>query len=220
MIKARQATRGPILDPILLAGLAEADGSLLGPGGSSDAQTFEGSDLTGRDLTGASFLECEFRRVILDDATLRGASVAECVFGELHAAVLKAPRSTWRDVRIERSRLGSVEWYESELRSVQVDGSKLDFVNLRNATLTDVLFSDCIIEELDLGSVVAQRVELRGCRIGTLDLSGARLTHVDLRGCDVSVIRGLDGLRGATIDDAQLSLLAPLLAGHLGIIVE
>ena len=219
-MKARSATRGPLLDPIRLIGLAAADGSELRAGGSYDAQSFDGCDLSGRDLTGIGFLECEFRGVSLDDATLRGASVAECVAVELHAAVLKAPRSSWRDVRIERSRLGSVELYESDLRSVQIDGSKLDFVNLRNSKLTDVLFSKCIIEELDLGSVVAQRVELRGCRIGTLDLSSATLKHVDLRGAEFSVIRGLDGLRGATIDESQLSLLAPLLAGHLGIVVE
>ena len=32
-----------------------------------------------------------------------------------------------------------------------------------------------------------------------------------------TAIHGLKALRGATIDDAQLSLLAPLLASHLGV---
>jgi uncharacterized protein YjbI with pentapeptide repeats len=103
---------------------------------------------------------------------------------------------------------------------VQIDGSKLDFVNLRNATMTDVLISNCIIDELDISSAVVQRLELRDCRIGTLDVAGARLTDVDLRSSDFSAIHSLEGLKGATIDDAQLSLLAPLLAAHLGILLD
>ncbi|TFD29025.1 pentapeptide repeat-containing protein [Cryobacterium cryoconiti] len=216
---ARAKTRGPQLDPIVLAGLTDADGSDLRAGDSREAERFTGCDLSGRDLTGIGFQECELRGVSLSDTQLRGASVADCVAGELHASVFSAPRSSWRDVSIEHSRLGSVELYEATLRSVHIDGSKLDFVNLRGATLTDVLLSDCIIEELDLGGATVQRLELRNCRIGTLDVTRATLKDADLRSSDFSAIHGLEGLRGATIDDAQLSLLAPVLAAHLGIIV-
>ena len=99
---------------------------------------------------------------------------------------------------------------------MHINGSKLDFVNLRNAALTDVLLSNCIIEELDLGSATGQRLELQNCRIGTLEVGGAQLKDVDLRSSDFSAVHGLEGLRGATIDDAPLSLLASLLATHLG----
>ncbi|WP_104197599.1 hypothetical protein [Cryobacterium sp. M15] len=93
-------------------------------------------------------------------------------------------------------------------------------MNLSNATLTDVLLSNCIIEELDLGSATVQRLELQNCRIGTLEIGGAQLKDVDLHSSDSSAVHGLEGLRGATIDDAQLSLLAPLLAAYLGLRVE
>jgi uncharacterized protein YjbI with pentapeptide repeats len=217
---ARSSTKAPQIDPIVLDGLADNDGALLRSGDSRDAERFSGIDLGGLDLTGISFRECEFRGASLNETKLRGASFSECVASELHAPVFSSPRSTWRDVRIEHSRLGSVEIYEANMRSVQVDGSKLDFVNLRNANLTDVLFSDCIIEELDLSSSTVQRLELRNCRIGTLDLGNATLKDADLRSSDFSAIHGIEGLRGATIDDSQLALLAPLLAAHLGIRVD
>jgi len=85
-MKARSATRGPLLDPIRLTGLAAADGSELRAGGSYDAQSFDGCDLSGRGLTGIGFLECEFRGVSLDDATLRvllaatGAQTGDLLF--------------------------------------------------------------------------------------------------------------------------------------------
>ena len=53
--------------------------------------------------------------------------------------------------------------------------------------------------------------------MGTLDLGGATCEHVDLRGSWFRVVNGLEGLKGATIDDAQLMELAPLLARHIGV---
>lgn len=154
------------------------------------------------------------------ETKLRGATFAECLVSELRAPVFSAPFSRWRDVRVDRSRLGSVEIYEAELRGVSLDGCKLDFVNLRNASVTDVLLANCVIEELDLGGATVQRLELQNCRIGVLDVAGARLKDVDLRSSEFSTLHGLEGLRGATIDDGQLSLLAPLLADHLALVVE
>ncbi|WP_233202013.1 pentapeptide repeat-containing protein [Cryobacterium sp. Y11] len=212
-------TRKASIDRITLPELAD-DGARLRPGDIRDTERYTGANLDGRDLTGISFRECEFVGVSLHETKLRGASFSECLATDLHAPVFSAPRSNWRDVRIDHARLGSVEAYEAIMHSVHIDGSKLDFVNLRNATLTDVLLSNCIIDELDLGSATVQRLELPNCRITTLDVGGAKLKDVDLRGSDFSAIHGLDGLRGATIDDAQLSLLAPLLAAHLGLRVE
>jgi uncharacterized protein YjbI with pentapeptide repeats len=217
---ARATKRGPQLDRIELGDLLDNDGALVGRGDDREAERFTRVDFSGRDLTSTRFSECELHAVDLDNTVLRGSSWSECIATELHAAVFSAPRSSWHDVRIDHSRLGSVELYDATLRSVQIDGSKLDFVNLRNAALTDVLISNCIIDELDLSSATVQRLELRDCRIGTLDVAGARLTDVDLRSTDFSAIHSLEGLRGATIDDAQLSMLAPLLAAHLGIVVE
>ena len=216
----RSKRRGPQLDRILLDNLIDNDGSLVGRGDDRDAERYTRVDFSGRDLTGTRFNECEFRGVDLNETTLRGSTFTECVAAELHAAVFSAPRSSWRDVRVEHSRLGSVELYDSGLRSVQFDGSKLDFVNLRNANLTDVLISNCIIDELDLSGATVQRLELRDCRIGTLDVAGAKLSDADLRSSDFAAIHSLEGLKGATIDDAQLALLAPLLAAQLGILVE
>lgn len=212
--------RAAQIDPITLHGLTDNDGELLHGGDRREAERYDGIDLGGRDLTGSTFGECEFAGVSFHEANLRGVTLYECTAVDLHAPVFSAPRSSWRDVRIDHARLGSVEVYEATMRSVQIDGSKLDFVNLRNAALTDVLFSDCIIEELDLGSATVHRLELRNCRIGTLDVSDARLTDVDLRSSDFGAVHGLAGLHGATIDDGQLALLAPLLAAHLGIRVE
>jgi uncharacterized protein YjbI with pentapeptide repeats len=213
-------TKSPQIDPIVFVDLVDSDGALLHAGDSRDAERYTGAELGGLDLTGITFRECEFHAVSLGDTNLRGATFSECVASNLHAPVFRAPRSNWRDVRIEHSRLGSVELYDATMRSVHIDGCKLDFVNLRNAVLTDVLLSNCIIDELDLSTTTVQRLELQNCRIGTLDVANARLTDADLRSSDFGAIHGVEGLRGATIDDSQLALMAPLLAAHLGLTVD
>jgi uncharacterized protein YjbI with pentapeptide repeats len=171
----------------------------------------------GLELSGTDFAECDFQGVSFNDSQLRGAGFRDCILSELYAPVFRAARSTWRDVHLNNPRLGSAELYESGLQSVRIDGGKLDFLNLRGAKLTDVLITDCIISELDLGSAEGTRVVLKNCTIGTLDLTGARLKDFDVRSSDFRTISGLGSLAGLVIDDYQLTLLAPLLAGHLGI---
>lgn len=191
----------------------------LGPRELAEALRFTG-EWAGLDLTDAVLDECELDGVSIEDCQLRGIRISETVITALNAPALKAPHSQWREVSVERSRIGSAELFESEWTSVRISASKLGYVNLRAASLTDVAFDGCTIDELDLARVTASRVSLRGCSIGTLDVRGATLANVDLRGAEFSMVNGIAGLKGATIDGMQLSLFAPLLAAEFGIDVD
>lgn len=173
----------------------------------------------GLELSGTDFAECEFAGVSFNETQLRGATFRDCILSELYAPVFTAARSNLRDVEIRNPRWGSAELYESGWQSVRIDGGKLDYLNLRGSKVADVQISDCIINELDLGSATATRVALKNCTVGTLDVTGAKLKDFDLRSTDFRVLSGLGSLAGMVIDDYQLGLLAPLLAGHLGVVV-
>jgi uncharacterized protein YjbI with pentapeptide repeats len=208
---------GPRLTEVRLEDLADDAAPHFRRGEKYDGARYSRVAADGLELSGADFAECDFQGVSFNDTQLRGAGFRDCILSELYAPVFRAARSTWRDVHLNNPRLGSAELYESGMQSVRIDGGKLDFLNLRGAKLTDVLITDCIINELDLGSAAGTRVVLKNCTIGTLDLTGARLKDFDLRGSEFRTISGLDSLAGLVIDDYQLSLLSPLLAGHLGI---
>jgi uncharacterized protein YjbI with pentapeptide repeats len=208
---------GPRLTEVRLEDLSDDAAPNFGRGEKYDGVRYSRVAADGLELSGTDFAECDFQGVSFNDTQLRGAGFRDCILSELYAPVFRAARSTWRDVHLNNPRLGSAELYESGLQSVRIDGGKLDFLNLRGAKLTDVLITDCIINELDLGSAAGTRVVLKNCTIGTLDLTGARLKDFDVRGSDFRTISGLGSLAGLVIDDYQLSLLAPLLAGHLGI---
>jgi uncharacterized protein YjbI with pentapeptide repeats len=216
--KAPKVT-APRLSPVRLEDVTDDAAPDFRRGERYDGVRYSRAAADGLELSGTDFAECEFQGVSFNDTQLRGATFRDCILSELYAPVFRAARSTWRDVQLNNPRLGSAEMYETGWQSVRIDGGKLDFLNLRGSKLTDVVISDCIINELDLGSASGTRVALKNCTIGTLDLTGARLKDFDLRGTDFRTISGLGSLAGVVIDDYQLSLLAPLLAGHLGVVV-
>ena len=168
-----------------------------------------GIDLNGSDLEFWSFTDCEFRQAGLDETRLRGSRLSEVIMGEIDAAVFSAPRTSWRNVEVTGSRLGSAELYASTWRSVTIAGSKINYLNARTADWQDVRFTDCTLDELDLSDATVTRLAFTGCRIGTLTLGGARLTDVDLRDVRLEMINGLAGLAGAWVSEISAGRTGP-----------
>jgi uncharacterized protein YjbI with pentapeptide repeats len=210
----------PVIRKWSLPHLVDADGSALEIDDERDGERFTDLDLTGQDLMGITFSECVLDSVTLTNADLRSARFVETQLVRINAPVLRAPLSTWRDVVIEHSRIGSGELFESTWRSIAIHNCKIGYLNLRAAELVDVQFVDCQIDELDLGASRATRVSFVGTSIKSLDVARAALVDLDLRGSEFSAIRGVENLRGATVSEVQLAELAPLLAEHLGLAVE
>ncbi|MEO5779014.1 pentapeptide repeat-containing protein [Arthrobacter sp. PAMC25284] len=215
----RPQPAAPRLAPVRLAELRDDASPDFRRGERYDGVRYTRASADGLELSGMDFLECEFAGISFNETQLRGATFRDCVLAEVYAPVFTAARTVLRDVEVSNPRWGSAELYESGWQSVRIDGGKLDYLNLRGSTLTDVQISDCIINELDLGSCTATRVALKNCTIGTLDVSGAKLKDVDVRTTEFRVVSGLGSLAGLVIDDNQLTLLAPLLAAHLGVVV-
>ncbi len=212
-------THPPRIDTIRIVQRTEGDAAALDTDDDREFESFTDVDFSGRDLTGLTLRECALNGVDLDDTNLRGGRFIETTLTSVNAPVLRMSRSSWNDVLLERSRVGSAELFDTAWNAVHIRGCKLGYVNLRGSTLRDVIFEDCTIDELDLGGVTATRVAFPGTTVTTLDVTRARLTHVDLRRLDFRRVHGLEGLAGATVNDAQLAELAPLLAAQLGIVV-
>ncbi|WP_104118630.1 pentapeptide repeat-containing protein [Arthrobacter sp. B1805] len=216
----RSATNAPRLSLRAPQGVTRVEEPGLLDGDHREGEHYGRLRLDGEDLAGITLQECVLEGVSLNDTELRGARFIECAIQDLFAPVLRAPRSSWRETSLRSTRWGSAELYDSRFDGVHLDGGKLDYVNLRSSHLTDVLVSGCIIGELDLTGVRATRVALQDCTIGALTLDGAQLKDADLRTSSFRSISGLDGLRGATIDEHQLQLLAPFLAESMGLRIE
>ena len=223
MVVARNQDRTTIAPRISFeapGGLTEVDLESLRPHENYDGAELAQGDLSGRDLTGVTFSESVLEGLTLTDTQFRGAQFVDTRVAGSFATVLLAARSGWRRCRIETPRWGSAELFDTIWDTVHVLGGKIDFLNLRTSKLTNVLFENCTITELDISAGQLDRVAFLNCRIDTVEAANARCNSVDLRTSEFSRINGLDGMRGATIDDLQLSLFASAFASHLGIRIE
>jgi uncharacterized protein YjbI with pentapeptide repeats len=210
----------PRIGDLRLDDLADGDPDDLDAHATFERRRFADADLSGDDLVDIGFEECALERIRLHEADLTAASLVDVLVSRLDAPVLKAPRMRMRDVRIEGSRIGSAEVYDSSLSSVHITDSRLGFVNLRGSKVTDLLITDCAIEELDLRGASGMRIGFARTTIGTLDLGDSSLTHLDLRGAELHDLDTPDGLRGAVLDSNQLMALGPVFARHFRVRVE
>lgn len=192
-------------------------GDALIPRGDYDAVHFAGFDFAGQAADDAAFLGCRLERCGLDGVSMRRARISETLLDELHATSIDAADSIWRDSLLTVRRIGALLAIGATWSSVRVRGGRLDLVDLSGAKLAGVAFEGCSIGELDLGTVEARDLTLTSCEIELLDVSGARLVRADITGARIGAVKGVDGLRGATITPAQLVDLAPRMAAHLGI---
>lgn len=140
------------------------------------------------------------------------------------------------NVRFENCDLaGFVLRDESSIQRIEFVGCRLSGSVLAGTRIREALFRDCTFEEANLRMIDAENVALEGCALIGTDLYAAKLTNVrfsdcDLRGADFTKattgevdlrtsrledLRGLEGLRGATVESTQLIPLATSLAAAL-----
>ena len=217
--RAKKRTSEPPVT-VELAALTPFHGDLLEGGADFEAIDFRDGDFGGQVAPDLRFLGCRIERCRLDGVLMPRARIAESLLAELSATTLALPDSDWRESLIVDARIGALTVSGATWKSVRVRGGKLNFVDLTAARLADVVFEGCAIGELDLGDARLESVHFDACEIDELGREGARLTKVDLSTTGLRRIRGIDGLRGATIGREQLLDLAPILAEHLGFIVR
>lgn len=216
----QSSTKPPKIDNRRAVGLEDGDADALAAHSTFERMRYSDADLSGRDLAGVTLSECELSGVSIDDADFTSARMVDTHIERVNAPRFSAARSTLHNVRIDGSRIGAMDMYDSSLRSVVVTDSKISLINLRAGNLRDVLFRGCIIDELDLAEANLMRVAFEDSRVGDLDVNRATLAHVDFRGLEIGTIRNLDGLRGSTMTGHQAVSLSGLFAAHLGIRIE
>jgi uncharacterized protein YjbI with pentapeptide repeats len=207
-------------DAVELPPLAPFAGPSLAANGDYEAVDFVELDLAGQAADDAALLGCRLDRCGLDGVSLRRARISDCMLADIHATSLDATDSTWRDSLLAVGRIGALLACGVTWTRVRVRGGKIDLLDLSGSHLVDVVLEACAIGVLDLGEAELRSVRFDGCTIEDLDVAGARLSDVDLAGATLRLVRGIGGLRGATIGPGQLLDLAPLLAAHAGLRVR
>lgn len=146
-------------------------------------------------------------------------------------------RTNWVDVALEGVDAANASFTESGLKRIAWRNSRLVGIGLSGCTLHDVAHLDCVAQMANFRFAHLQRVEFVDCDLTGADFTNARLQEVSFLGCrlegatfshatsdrvlfhggELQGIRGLGGLRGATIHVADVSTIAQEMAAELGI---
>lgn len=193
-----------------------------------DAEHFRG-ELSSISLQGAT-LTRSARPLLIDGARITATDLSESRF----------VRPSWGDVIFDDCNLANAHWSESALTRVVFRECQMTGFDANSSTLIDVQFLRCKLSlssfrflanakvqftDCEMDGTDFHGVDLRRCRFDRCILTGslfhgARADAVDLRGSSIAAVQGIDGLRGAIIDQLQLLDIAESLASHAGLLVR
>lgn len=225
------------VDPDLTGGEFDGDGAddgdRDGEGVVAAAATVElgdDADLDGVDVRAISlgerpvlhdvrFARCRVSGVSLADSHFLGLELRDVRCLATDAAGARWPEVSMTRVEFHDCRLSGIDLAQATLRHVRFAGCRLDAANLRMIDADHVRFDDCDLRDTDFGAAKLRSVAFAGSRLEAVEFSGAHCESVDLRGALVLSIRGVAGLRGATIGADQVVPLAPAVFADLGITI-
>jgi uncharacterized protein YjbI with pentapeptide repeats len=125
-----------------------------------------------------------------------------------------------RRAEIHRSRIRGVTLANGQVDDVLVEGCPTDGLSFRFSRLRHVVFRDCDLSGTDFYRTTFEHVTIVDSNLQRADFGAADVKCLSLQNCDLAGVRGVAGLRGATLDADDLPALAFPLAAEVGIAVR
>lgn len=167
-------------------------------------------EISGKDFVKFELPAGKYRAVELSDTSIGkgvvnnvssfSATVLRCQLTSLEATGLSLPQTNFKDVVFKNCRL--------------------TLANLRSCDFTRCVFIDCNLDEADLGMSKLHHVLFSGCQLTGTDFSNANCDNVEFVSSSLATIKGVPGLKGASVSELNLVELSPLLAAEFGIKVS
>jgi uncharacterized protein YjbI with pentapeptide repeats len=197
----------------------------LEPAACADVLTDE-SDLVGLELRGdaigvhvsaVSIEESSVAAARLTSARIDRVRLTDVEFSgcDLSGALFIEP--VLRRVRFRDCRMSGTAFELADLHSVQFVECRMDTVGLSMAKIQDLHVQSSNLSECSLCNASIERGAIVDSQLIGADLGGLRSTGLRLHGSDLSDLKHPEGLRGSSIDAAQMVPLAVQLLDAIGI---
>lgn len=160
---------------------------------------------------------CRLRSGTLAGSSWRRTSWADVELVGVDAANVSAVEGIFHRVAWTQSRLTGVSMPGATLQDVRFTGCVLDLASLRFSRLTRVVFDSCRMVGADLAGARLIDVRFERCDLGEAQFHEARHTRTLLDSCELLGLKGVEGLRGATVTTDRMADLAEQLASAMGI---
>jgi uncharacterized protein YjbI with pentapeptide repeats len=153
-------------------------------------------------LVGSAWTRSHFTDATFEDCDLANSVYDKCGFER---------------VRFHRGRMTGFTASGCTLADVRIDDALADLSVWRFAKIEHAAVRDCRLTQSDWMAATLRNVHFEGCDFAGADFSQCQLDKVTFARCTFEGVRGVDGLRGATVDRAALIDLTEPMAVSLGI---
>jgi len=199
--------------PRLSAQLNDWDGIV------ADLLEIDDSLVQSADFAGVSRLQvdgCKFENVLLTGLVLDKFELTDSQCLKLEAAGLRTYKANMLRARLDDSRLTGVEFANAHIEDCTFKNVKFDEAGFRFASFKRVRFENCMLRQADFSNAKFEHVTFTDCDLSEAVFISATCKDLDITTEDLTTTKGILGLKGATISEAQLMQIAPLLAAELG----
>lgn len=175
----------------------------------------------GTDARGITLSESKITAA-LTGAILRDAHVRDCVIHGADLANTDLRGAAFHRCTITDARLTGASMPETSLQDVTFTGCRLDLMTLADARIERVAFVDCTLTETAFDGVQIRDVSFERCELAGTSFPRVQLGRTNIFGCDLTRVRGIADLRGATMRWPDVVDNAAAFAAALGfrILVE
>jgi uncharacterized protein YjbI with pentapeptide repeats len=163
---------------------------------------------------------CKLAGVNLTGAKLAKLQMSDAVLSRTEAAGMHAPEAACLRMIIQDSRFTGADFGEALLEDCTFEAVKFDEAGFRFVAFKRVRFLNCVLRGADFSGAKLSNVYFSGCDFDGTNFDNATCKLVDLRGENLANVKGIFGLKGATVSSEQVVQLAPLLAAGAGLDVD
>jgi uncharacterized protein YjbI with pentapeptide repeats len=168
-------------------------------------------------VIGLELEELRLEGVELGDRDYPNLELKDVELMRCNLANLRAPGARWLRTHVESSGLTGLTCSEAHLRHVTLADLRADLASFGATELDTVLFRDCRMRQVDFSDARLQRVRFESCDLSEADFSGVTCREVQFEDCTLDAIRGVEGLRGAAMTQADMLAAAATFAAARGI---
>ncbi|MCA9309273.1 pentapeptide repeat-containing protein [Candidatus Saccharibacteria bacterium] len=150
----------------------------------------------------------------------RYIDISDCTFVDSFMNNVETFRSIVLRVSFTGAQMTGLQLAEGAVTDMVFKNCRMNLTNFRNAKFTRCTFTDCDLREADFGGCTFENVLFESCQLDEAEFSNAQSKRLEFEDCHLGSIKGVSGLRGALLDETNITELAPLFATDYNITVR
>lgn len=153
-------------------------------------------------------------------AKYRYIDITDCVLSDPLINNVETFRSVLLRCNFSGAQMTGLQLAEGSIRDVVFKNCRMNLTNFRNATFTKCAFIDCDLREADFGGCTFENILFDSCQLDEAEFSNARSKRLEFQNCHLGAIKGVFGIRGALVDEINITELALLFAADYNLTIR